>query len=65
VAAEGEEIDNRPITPAPQKIAVTVDWKGKTFRNSHRYSDFKLFNVATEERRKTTVPPSPAPENPN
>jgi tetratricopeptide (TPR) repeat protein len=49
----------------PQEVAVTVDWKGKTFRNSHRYSDFKLFNVATEERRKTTVPPSPAPENPN
>jgi hypothetical protein len=40
-----------------------VDWKGKTFRNSHRYSDFKLFNVATEERRKSTVPPPP--ENPN
>jgi tetratricopeptide (TPR) repeat protein len=49
----------------PQEVAVTVDWKGKTFRNSHRYSDFKLFNVATEERRKTTVPPSPPPENPN
>jgi hypothetical protein len=65
VAAEGEEIDNRPIAPATQEVAVTVDWKGKTFRNSHRYSDFKLFNVATEERRKTAVPPSPPPENPN
>lgn len=48
----------------PQEVAVTVDWKGKTFRNWHRYSDFKLFNVATEERRKTAVP-APAPENPN
>jgi len=49
----------------PQEVAVTVGWKGRTFRNWHRYSDFKLFNVATEERRKTTEPPAPAPENPN
>lgn len=49
----------------PQEVAVTVDWKGRTFRNLHRYSDFKLFNVATEEHRKATVPPSPAPENHN
>ena len=49
----------------PQEVAVTVGWKGRTFRNWHRYSNFKLFNVATEERRKTAVPPPPAPENPN
>ncbi len=36
----------------PQVVTVTVEWKGKTFRNSHTYSNFKRFNVATEERRK-------------
>jgi len=63
-----QQVPFREIATAlwlPQEVAVTVDWKGKTFRNAHRYSDFKLFNVATEERRKTTVPPSPPPENPN
>jgi hypothetical protein len=48
----------------PQQVTVTVDWRGRTLRNLHRYSDFRLFNVATEEHRKTFVPPSPAPENP-
>jgi len=36
----------------PQVVTVTVQWKGKTFRNSHHYSDFKLFDVATREKRK-------------
>lgn len=36
----------------PQAVTVTVQWKGKTFRNSHSYSNFKRFNVATEEKRK-------------
>ncbi len=36
----------------PQEVTVTVQWKGRTFRNSHHYSDFKLFNVGTEEKRK-------------
>jgi tetratricopeptide (TPR) repeat protein len=48
----------------PQQVTVTVDWRGRTLRNLHRYSDFRLFNVATEEHRRTIVPPSPAPENP-
>ncbi len=43
-------------TPAglwlPQEVVVTVEWKGRTFRNSHSYSNFKHFNVATEEKRK-------------
>jgi hypothetical protein len=36
----------------PQVVTVTVEWKGKTFRNSHTYSNFKRFNVATEEKQK-------------
>jgi len=37
----------------PQQVTVAVDWDGKHFRNEHRYSEFKLFNVeATEKIRK-------------
>ena len=37
----------------PQQVTVAVDWNGKHFRNEHRYSEFKLFNVeATEKIRK-------------
>lgn len=49
----------------PREVTVTVQWKGRVFRNSHRYSDFKLFNVETQEKRKqaalapeTTVKPN-------
>lgn len=42
----------------PKEVVVTVQWKGKTFRNEHAYSDFKLFNVATEEKHKTPDVPS-------
>lgn len=34
----------------PSAVAVTVEWKGKTFRNLHHYSDFKLFNTETKDR---------------
>ncbi len=34
----------------PREVAVTVDWDGKTLHNEHRYSDFKLFDVKTNER---------------
>ena len=36
----------------PREVTVTVQWKGKTFRNLHRYSDFRVFKVETEERRR-------------
>jgi tetratricopeptide (TPR) repeat protein len=36
----------------PSEVAVTVEWAGKTFRNMHRYSDFRLFNANTEEHVK-------------
>ena len=34
----------------PRKVAVTVKWKGKTLRNWHTYSDFKLFHVESHQR---------------
>jgi tetratricopeptide repeat protein len=39
----------------PREVVVTVQWKGKTFRNLHEYTDFKLFNVETHEKRKTAA----------
>jgi tetratricopeptide (TPR) repeat protein len=37
----------------PQQVSVTVDWKGRVYRNQHRYSDYKLFKVETKEERKS------------
>lgn len=50
----------------PSDVAVTVQWAGKTFRNTHHYSDFKLFNTGTEEHVKPVkIPPAQAaPETP-
>jgi Flp pilus assembly protein TadD len=45
----------------PHEVAVTVEWKGRAFRNMHDYSDFRLFNVDATEKRKAT---QPAPETP-
>jgi tetratricopeptide (TPR) repeat protein len=43
-------------TPAsfwlPRRVVVTIEWRGKSFRNVHEYSDFRLFNVHTDEKRK-------------
>jgi len=36
----------------PREVSVTVELRGRVYRNSHRYSDFKLFNVETKENRK-------------
>ncbi|MBZ5515483.1 MAG: hypothetical protein LAN62_11730, partial [Acidobacteriia bacterium] len=44
----------------PQEVTVTVDWKGRVYRNWHRYSDFKVFNVETKEQRKSFSPPAPS-----
>ena len=50
----------------PSDVAVTVQWAGKTFRNTHHYSDFKLFNTGIEEHVKPVkVPPAEtSPEAP-
>ncbi len=29
----------------PQKVLVTLSWKGKHYRNLHRYSDYRVFTV--------------------
>lgn len=34
----------------PSEVAVTLQWAGKTYRNTHRYSDFRLFNTDTREK---------------
>jgi hypothetical protein len=38
----------------PQRVVVTIEWRGKNYRNVHEYSDFRLFNVQTDEKRKPT-----------
>jgi hypothetical protein len=49
----------------PADVAVTVQWKGKTFRNMHQYGDFKLFNTAAHEKHVTpTLPPETTPTPP-
>ena len=43
------DFDNRG---RDREVTVTVQWKGRTFRNLHRYSNFRVFKVETEERRR-------------
>jgi len=49
----------------PQEVAVTVVWKGKVFHNVHRYTDFKLFNVQAEERRRSGTTANSSTPKPN
>lgn len=44
----------------PQEVDVTVELRGRVYRNQHHYSEFKLFNVETKEQRKKQAA-SPAP----
>jgi tetratricopeptide (TPR) repeat protein len=50
----------------PSEVAVTVEWRGRTFRNMHKYSEFKLFNIETKDKvRPTEIPPEgPPPDQP-
>jgi len=34
----------------PGQVTVTIDWNGKVLRNTHAYSDFKIFNLGSSER---------------
>jgi Tfp pilus assembly protein PilF len=57
-----QEVSFKEVASAlwlPQEVSVTVDWRGRVYRNWHRYSDFKLFNVETKETRKPLTPPEP------
>jgi tetratricopeptide (TPR) repeat protein len=49
----------------PREVTVTVQWKGRTFRNLHRYSDFRVFKVQTEEKRRAAGSPPKADRTAN
>jgi hypothetical protein len=34
----------------PSEVAVTLEWAGRTYHNTHKYSDFRLFNTETQEK---------------
>jgi tetratricopeptide (TPR) repeat protein len=34
----------------PEDVTVTLDWNGRVLRNTHEYSDFKIFNVDSSEK---------------
>jgi len=39
----------------PREVRITIDFEGRNYRNTHRYSDYKLFSVESFEKRE---PPS-------
>lgn len=45
----------------PSEVAVTLEWRGKTYRNFHRYSDFKIFRTETKEKIHSVDQPATAP----
>lgn len=49
----------------PEEVVVTLKWRGRSFRNVHRYSGFKLFNVETQEKPKPGEPARLQTETPN
>jgi hypothetical protein len=46
----------------PQEVEVTVEFRGVLFQNRHRYSDYQLFNVDTEQRVQSPTQDSPPPQ---
>lgn len=34
----------------PDRVKVTIRWKGKIYRNFHRYSDYRLFTVSSFDK---------------
>jgi hypothetical protein len=49
----------------PHEVVVTTDWKGYTYLNRHRYSNFKLFTVGTEQKVRAPEGTPPDHKNPN
>jgi tetratricopeptide (TPR) repeat protein len=48
----------------PEEISVTLDLRGRLYRNMHSYSDFRLFNVeATEELKPGSIPGADGPKS--
>lgn len=46
----------------PLDVTVSVDWNGRHLRNRHQYSEFKLFNVESQQKVGN---PKELGENPN
>ena len=58
--------DNRRMW-LPKRAVVAIDWSGKRLRNEHTFSDYKLFEVETEDtviRMVKDEPTVPVPSNP-
>jgi len=49
----------------PREVVVSTDWKGCTYLDRHRYSNFKLFTVGTEEKARAPHGTPPGHDNPN
>ncbi len=45
----------------PREVRVTVNFRDKTYRNDHRYSNYRLFKIEIEEKPAVT-PPGAMPE---
>ncbi len=42
----------------PREVIVTNEWRSFTYRNLHRYSDYRLFTVESYEKREIPKPQS-------
>jgi len=49
----------------PKDVEIFVNWRGRNLRNLHSYSDFKLFNVESQEERKPVQVPAHQAESSN
>ena len=52
---EFEEVhfkESHQVLWLPREVVVRTDWRGYTYLNKHRYSNFRLFVVGTEEKVK-------------
>ena len=47
----------------PRAVTVTVQWRGRTLRNTHNYSEFKLFHVQTKQREAKVIEFEPPDSN--
>jgi len=47
----------------PEEVTVTLDWNGKVLRNTHEYSDFKIFNVDATEKIGTVKASADSSQN--
>ena len=51
----------------PKRAVVAIDWSGKRLRNEHTFTDYKLFEVVTQDtviRVVTDEPTVPDSRNP-